>query len=235
MTFQGDLSELSVADVIQITCQDGKTARLVLHHGEEKAVLYIQKGQLVHAIMGDLQGEEVVFVLLNWDDGTFISKADIESTDRSISRSVTEILLEGASRLDEEDTHQWDDLYEKTTPQRVQSLEGIGSKYARKASLADYLKIDGVLGAVKVAGDGIVIEHEFKGDFERAGAVISYVGVSATKIISGLHLSEFSYGLVEIGEDSAPLMILPTGADFIGLVLVKNISPTHIVAKLKKG
>ncbi len=234
LALQGDLSELSVADVIQITCRNGKTAKLTLERGDDEALLYVEQGHLVHAVMGELKGDEVVFSLLSWDEGSFSSEPGVRSPEKSISRTYTEILLEGARRLDEGELHEWGDLYEESDSQRIRRQEDVRTSDDAFRSLADYLEIDGVLGAVRAAEDGIVIEYEFKGDFDRAGAVTSYVGATAKKLVSVMSLSDFAYGTVQIGENSSPLMVLSSGDHFVGLVLKNNMSPTHIAAKLSK-
>jgi len=66
---QGSLKDMSIADLIQHNCQDNKTAQATIQHNGDQARLYFKDGAVVHAELGDLEGEEVVYELLNWTTG----------------------------------------------------------------------------------------------------------------------------------------------------------------------
>ncbi len=101
MSMRGSLKDMAVADLIQHNCQDNKTAKILVQDADEEAVLFFKDGRLVHASLNDRQGEEVVFQILNWNDGTFILDAGVEAPVETIDRSWSSLLLEGARRLDE--------------------------------------------------------------------------------------------------------------------------------------
>jgi predicted regulator of Ras-like GTPase activity (Roadblock/LC7/MglB family) len=98
---QGNLRDMTVADLIQHNCQDRRTARLALDHRGQAAELFFRDGHVVHAACGDVQGEEAVYRLLTWEDGHFQLENGVEPPAVSIRRSWSALLLEGASRLDE--------------------------------------------------------------------------------------------------------------------------------------
>lgn len=101
MTMQGNLQTMTVADLIQHNCQDHKTAQLVINHNGQQATLYFKEGEVQHATLGNVQGEEVIYQILNWQDGEFTLEMDAEPPAVTISRSYSGLLLEGARRLDE--------------------------------------------------------------------------------------------------------------------------------------
>lgn len=101
MAMQGDLHDMAVADLIQHNCQDRKTARLVLDHNGKQATLFFKEGNVAHASLGDLQGEEVVYHVLDWQDGMFSLELGQDAPATTITRSWSGLLLEGARRLDE--------------------------------------------------------------------------------------------------------------------------------------
>jgi hypothetical protein len=101
MALQGNLKVMTVADLIQHTCQEHKTARLTIAHNNKQAVLYFQNGAVQHAVLGGNQGEEVVYDLLTWQEGDFSLEMDVVPPQVTISRSWAGLLLEGARRLDE--------------------------------------------------------------------------------------------------------------------------------------
>jgi len=98
---QGDLKHMSVADLIQHYCEDRKTAKITLNNDGEEAELFLKDGNVVHATMGDIVGEQVVFNILGWDQGTFNLDMDTEPSFKTIERSWKGLLLHGAQLLDE--------------------------------------------------------------------------------------------------------------------------------------
>lgn len=101
MGMQGNLHDMAVADLIQHNCQERKTTRLTIRHQQEEAKLFFKEGNVVHASLGDLQGEEVIYHILGWEEGTFVVEPDLASPLTSIQRSWSGLLIEGAHRLDE--------------------------------------------------------------------------------------------------------------------------------------
>jgi len=101
MALQGNLHDMTVADLIQHTCQDGKTARITIVRDGEQARLYFGDGQLLDAELAGRHGEEVVYEILSWNDGTFALEPGVPALARTITRSYTGVLLSGAQRLDE--------------------------------------------------------------------------------------------------------------------------------------
>jgi len=106
MGMQGNLRDMAVADLVQHNCQERKTARLTIYHLDEEAQLFFKDGSVVHASLGNMQGEEVVYYILGWDEGTFVVEPDLESPLISIQRSWSGLLIDGARRLDERSTNE---------------------------------------------------------------------------------------------------------------------------------
>jgi hypothetical protein len=101
MTFQGSLKELHLPDVIQLVSVSGKTGAFRLQKGEEEGVIYLENGTIVHASYGPLSGEEAVYALATWTDGSFRFLPDDPPTEKTIAKSNTNLLMEAARRMDE--------------------------------------------------------------------------------------------------------------------------------------
>ncbi len=101
MALRGTLESMSVADLIQHTCTERKTARVRLQSNGAEGHLFFRDGAVIHAINNDTEGEEVIYDLLNWIDGEFEMENDISSPVRSIHTTWTALLIEGARRIDE--------------------------------------------------------------------------------------------------------------------------------------
>ncbi len=101
MGMHGNLRDMAIADLVQVNCQDRKSARLEIEHGRDTATVYFRDGNVVHAVLGDASGEEVLFRILGWEEGTFDLDTGVQSPARTITSPWSSLLLEAARRLDE--------------------------------------------------------------------------------------------------------------------------------------
>ena len=101
MSFQGSITELPVPDIIQLVSVSGKTGMFTLVRGSERGYIYLRNGQMVHARLGDLTGEEAIYALAIWSSGDFQFTPSEEPDATTIERSNTSLLMEAARRLDE--------------------------------------------------------------------------------------------------------------------------------------
>jgi hypothetical protein len=101
MAFQGSLKELPLPDIIQLVSVSGKTGAFTLESGSSKGEIFLRGGQIVHAEVGDLQGEEAVYELAIWTDGEFVFTPGREVESTTIQKSNTNLLMEAARRIDE--------------------------------------------------------------------------------------------------------------------------------------
>lgn len=101
MAFQGSLKELPLPDIIQLVSVSGKTGAFTLKSGDSIGEIYLRDGQIVHAEMGELAGEEAVYELAIWTEGDFVFNPGRETETTSIRKSNTNLLMEAARRIDE--------------------------------------------------------------------------------------------------------------------------------------
>ena len=101
MAFQGSLAELHLPDIIQLISVSGKTGVFHLEDGALRGEIYLHDGQIVHAQIEDVSGEEAVYTLAIWRQGEFRFEPGVSSEVRTISKSNTNLLMEAARRLDE--------------------------------------------------------------------------------------------------------------------------------------
>jgi hypothetical protein len=102
MPIEGDLKEIDLTSVIQVICTERRRAGLVVRRRGEEGVIFFDEGEIVHATLGPLEGEEAVFQLLAWKDGSFRMSDRVMSPARSVRRGWNHLLLEGLTKLDEE-------------------------------------------------------------------------------------------------------------------------------------
>jgi predicted regulator of Ras-like GTPase activity (Roadblock/LC7/MglB family) len=110
MGMQGNLRDMAIADLIQHNCQDRKTAQLQIRHEGHAAILFFKNGNVVHAALDGQAGEEVIYQILNWEDGSFNLVTGVEPPAITITVGWSALLLEGARRFDENEHP--DDLFQ---------------------------------------------------------------------------------------------------------------------------
>ena len=101
MAFQGSLKELPLPDIIQLVSVSGKTGKFTLSRDHDRGYIYLKNGQMVHATVSDLVGEEAIYALAIWNQGDFQFSPNEEPDRQTITKSNTNLLMEAARRLDE--------------------------------------------------------------------------------------------------------------------------------------
>ena len=101
MAFQGSLKELPLPDIIQLVSVSGKTGKFTLTRDADRGFIFLKNGQMVHATIGDLVGEEAIYSLAIWNQGEFQFSPGDEPDRQTITKSNTNLLMEAARRLDE--------------------------------------------------------------------------------------------------------------------------------------
>jgi DNA-binding response OmpR family regulator len=77
----GKFSDLSLIDVLQLLMMNKKTGILTLQRGDDRAQLVFTDGRLIHAEYQRYVGEEAVYNLGEWKEGTFrFESSDIKVT-----------------------------------------------------------------------------------------------------------------------------------------------------------
>jgi hypothetical protein len=99
----GDLGELPLPDLVQMTSVGGKTGRLVLfdEEGVVAGVLMFRGGRLVGARAGELAGEKAFYALLAVRTGRFDFDPTAELEEDEVNLPTESLLIEGMRRLDE--------------------------------------------------------------------------------------------------------------------------------------
>jgi Domain of unknown function (DUF4388) len=103
MGLKGDLGELPLPDLVEMTSVGGKTGRLVLFDEEDAVagVLLFRGGRLVGATSGELTAEKAFYALLGLKTGSFDFDPTAEVDEGDVNLSTESLLIEGMRRLDE--------------------------------------------------------------------------------------------------------------------------------------
>jgi DNA-binding response OmpR family regulator len=100
--FQGTLSDLHIADIIQLKCISGSTSMLEFSGPKgEKARLYFENGQIRHAVTPDKQGLAAFNAIVDWKGGTISEIAVPPGTPHTINLEWQVVLMDAVRRVDE--------------------------------------------------------------------------------------------------------------------------------------
>lgn len=101
MALSGQLSDLSLAELIEFFCNQRKTGRLKIAYQRAPGYFYFDRGELVDAKIGALIGVDAVYYALTQENASFKFSTAFEATRRTIHRPWAHVALEGLRRLDE--------------------------------------------------------------------------------------------------------------------------------------
>jgi hypothetical protein len=101
MALTGQLSDLSLTELIEFFCNQRKTGRLKVAYTPAPGFFYFHSGDLVDAKIGVLNGVEAVYFALTLHNASFKFSPSFSATRRTIHQPWTQVALEGLRRLDE--------------------------------------------------------------------------------------------------------------------------------------
>jgi hypothetical protein len=100
--FSGDLAHLTPVELLQMIETGGKSGMLALATADGEGTYTISNGHIAAAQFKELRGEEAVYAILQYNQGTFnFSPQVITMEAPEITESITFLLMEGCRRLDE--------------------------------------------------------------------------------------------------------------------------------------
>ncbi len=101
MTLQGSLADIQLPDIVQLVSTTGKTGMFLLKRHAQEGRIYLKDGQIVHAELDDLVGEDAVYEMAIWSEGEFTFHPGVAAPQITIHRSNTNLFMEAARRIDE--------------------------------------------------------------------------------------------------------------------------------------
>ncbi|MBW2040262.1 MAG: response regulator [Deltaproteobacteria bacterium] len=165
--FAGQLLDLQLVDIIQMGCLGRFTMSLTVFRSGEAGLIYFKNGEIVHAEIGNLEGEEALYTMLGWKEGRFTSQMGISAPKETITNRWEHLLLEGMKRSDEVAITKNKDS--SVLLQEVEeAFEDLGKEIEVKESLERVLRmltsIDGYEKGICVDDKGRILtsdDHDF--------------------------------------------------------------------------
>ena len=100
--FQGTLSDLHIADIIQLKCMSGATSALEFTGPNgEKARVFFENGQVRHATAPGKQGIDAFNQIVNWKGGMISEVSGAGTSPRTIDLDWQILLMEAVRQIDE--------------------------------------------------------------------------------------------------------------------------------------
>lgn len=93
---------MSLPSLVQLVCNEGREGRLAVTAGGRTAEVYFAGGNVVHATVEGLAGEEAFTKLAAWSDGDFELAYDVAAPERTVQKNWSSLLLAALHSLDEE-------------------------------------------------------------------------------------------------------------------------------------
>lgn len=193
MALTGELSDLSLAELIEFFCNQRKTGRLKVIYPHLPGYFYIQAGALVDARIGSLSGIDAIYYALTLPNASFSFDAEYDAEQRTIHQPWTQVVLEGLRRMDEgiapESPVNRDELPDENDLE--QAFESVISEGDREASV---LPMAMTVGSMTSGGG-------HRKMIFAAAAIVVLMCVTATVLLTG------SYARAESTASIPPLIL----------------------------
>ncbi len=172
MGLVGNLSDLNVANIIELNCVEKHSAQLTVKTRSGDAMVFFDNGEIVHARWGELKGTEALYHVLRLSEGDFHVAPTTVPPERTIFESWKGLVLDGMRAFDE-----------------TRRLQGDIAQ-----SLADELKgLPGVSRLLVVSKDGIVVHDQGGTPTERAYALSALLTAQGSALSDTLHFGPLNY------------------------------------------
>jgi len=99
--FKGSISGLQLPDLIQMNCLSQVTTALYVQKNKREGCIFFEDGQITHAQVGAIQGEDALFTILSWSSGIFRFVGGVKAPYVSIKTNWEYLLIEGMRKSDE--------------------------------------------------------------------------------------------------------------------------------------
>ena len=217
---EGDLQTMSLASIIQINCEERNQAQLTLNYRGKVGDIYFNEGEVIHAEGGDFSGDEAIYSLLSWEDGSFRLKMGAEPGNRTIHKGWSSLLLEGMRRIDESTAGwslEWDEEEEEDEGQQSEEVNQIQERIVKALS-----SIRDVQSALICSLDGTVIAQEKSEDTAAEAALGEFIQTEV-ELLSGFLEAGLMERVVLSGSEKR-IFVQSQGDNLIILTLAKRSS-----------
>jgi len=201
--FRGVMRKVGLEDLIQLECMNCKSTLLEIKNDKVRGRIYIERGEIVHAVASGLTGEPALQKLLALRAGEFSLKASEQPERRTIHNQWMQLLMEAAQLRDEE-TNFFSPESEAKGFSFSPSTSSAEEIVAMATLLGDH---PNVRELVLIANQGDVLYSSKCPDSAGRAAICNELLDAAKTISAQLPLGEFHH--LEIVNDESKTVIQP--------------------------
>jgi two-component system chemotaxis response regulator CheB len=99
--FAGTLKHIQLNDLIQMCCLSAASLTIRVKQGQRSGTIHIREGEIVHAVVDDICGEQAFYQVLGWESGVFETIDATRITEKTIAKNYQFLLMEAAHQADE--------------------------------------------------------------------------------------------------------------------------------------
>ena len=216
----GQIHGIALSSFLQMSEMEKTTCRLKIKSEQDVGYLYLQKGELIAAETGLLEGSDAAYEIISWENAVIEIEKSGQKKKREIKMSLMNILMEGLRIKDEREAEK---AKEKTA-----DAAAVPELKAKQKKAPPHMKPEGKKAAPaepSKAKPGVTEEPEKVGDVKVSGAtkalkrkrfIAAFSGLAATiaVVVTGgmvwIHIikprllnKEFQEVLVEVGSKSS--------------------------------
>jgi len=218
---EGDLQMMSLASIIQINCEERNQAQLTLNYQGKVGVIFFKDGGMIHAETGDLSGDEAIYSLLSWENGSFRLKMGAEPANQTIHKGWSSLLLEGMRRIDES-TAGWSPEWDADASEDADKPAEEADNQIQKRIVKALGSIRDVQSALICSLDGTVIAQDKSADTAAEAALGEFIQTKV-ELISGFMEAGLMERVVLSGSEKR-IFMHSQGDNLIILTLAKRAS-----------
>ena len=197
--FEGRISDFQLSDLIQMNCLGRLTNAIFVSKDDQQGAIFFEDGNIVHAIVDNIEGEEAFYEILTWQGGSFSVEKSRKAEKESIHKGWQTLLLEGMRRADE-----------------IRSTDGqaVASESARKKqdllkNLEAFVSVKGVMLVSIFTVEGFPTSSKVNAEYKER-----YNISSISPIISGL-MKHLNTSINDLGFNNIEEVALETGDGFL--------------------
>ncbi len=203
--FKGQFTNIKLSDLIQMSAQGRMNLILNVTQNQKTGRIYIEEGEIIHAVHGEQTGIEAFYEIMSWKKGDFQAEGYSPPPTRSITLPWEHLLIEA---------HRWMD------EQKDATLDGKEEAAARvEEKLTPVLQYWGE-SHPDISEIGILTADDFTTLYQRDDSPVSRKGIEILR--TNMRLSEILSHTLKCGDCQETLITGDEGAMAV-FFLIPNI------------
>jgi hypothetical protein len=220
--FDGEVSGMSLTDLLQMKAMGRFSGRIVVEHGAKEGYLFFREGDLVHAQLDQYEGKDAFARILGWGGGTFRAEPKVGTTRQTLNESFQFLLLD-ALRLQDELAAGQEKEHAAESVQVQKEGGGMKDRLSGIAGVQDVALTDHNGAIVQSIGSGA----------EAIAAQGMYLVSTSSQISEELGLGAFKGALIQ--GNSGHLVSLEGAKNYLFVGVQAEAKPSVVEAEVRRA